>query len=348
MPLFDFFKKSPKKEDPKTTSSDNPFASPELQKKRYEAAMEFVNLFRDKTPLVNGRPHAGTIMAAAAYLAGTSLFRAINKRDVAPGIVVLSEEVNTAYPQLLNLFAYYCKQNGVDVMAQPLITEFPEEDKPLMELSQIQAVYQDEYHAIMKKHGLDFLEGARAGMIICSVFFEDLCNTDKLIDPYVATGIVAMGVVEGAKTGPVRLKSKRESAPESPQEDQAAELLQTVGSASISGSGARLVVGGGMAPFKEAEANGGKYVLAHPEVLNQLEQAGLDPFMVYEAALRIQLELKIPRVDVVNANVEKLSQEWGGKSQKKAPAYVRQLLWLKANAEKYGYEQSANGWVLKE
>ncbi len=93
-------------------------------------------------------------------------------------------------------------------MAKPVVTEFPEQDKPLMELAQVQAEYQDQYNEIMKKHGLDYLEGARAGMILCSIVFNYHCIANKDIDPYVATGIVAMGVVEGAKTSPVSLKSK--------------------------------------------------------------------------------------------------------------------------------------------
>ena len=108
--------------------------------------------------------------------------------------MVLSEEVNEAYPQLLNLFAYYCKQNGIDVMAKPLVTEFPEKDKSLMELTQVQENYQVEYNEIMKKYGLDYLESTRAGMIVCSIFFNYHCVSKKDIDPYVATGIVAMNV----------------------------------------------------------------------------------------------------------------------------------------------------------
>jgi len=157
MPLFDFFKKPGKKESPKSTpagslagqkkqpniarqpATDNPFSSPEQNKKRYEAAMDFLQFFQEKTPLLNGRPHAGTVLSVAARLGGTSLFRSINKKDFEPGVVVLSEEVNLAYPQLLNLFAFYCKQNGIDVMAKPLVQNISDQDKPLMELAQVQA-----------------------------------------------------------------------------------------------------------------------------------------------------------------------------------------------------------------
>ena len=207
MPLSDLFKKSPKIEPNK----NDPFGTPEIQKKRYAAAMEFVKIFQEKMPLLRGKPHAGTVLSVAARLAGTSLFRAINKNNFPAGNVVLSEEVNQAYPQLLNLFAFYCKQNGMDVLARSLVTEFPAKDKPLLEVEQVLAEYQDQYHEIMKKYGLDYLEGARAGMIVCSIAFQYHCAKNKDIDPYVATGIIALGVVEGAKTSPPPLKSDNSS-----------------------------------------------------------------------------------------------------------------------------------------
>ena len=174
MSPLDFFKKSNKKQPAKKaptssqqSATDNPFSSPEQNKKRYEAAMDFLKEFQEKIPLVDGRPHPGTVLSIGARLAGTNLYRAINKKDVPPGVVVLSEEVNEAYPSLFNLFAFHCNQHGIDVTVKPLVTKIPEGDKPLMELSQIQAEYQDQYDDIMKKHGLDYLEGARAGAVVC-------------------------------------------------------------------------------------------------------------------------------------------------------------------------------------
>jgi len=366
MPLFDFFKKSNKKEPPKNTpvvparagekqgsaseksDKDSLLLSPEQQKKRYDAAMEFIKIFQERMPLVDGKPHAGTVISIAARLAGTSMFRSVNKKDVAPGVVVLSEEVNQAYPPLLNLFAFYCKQNGMDVMARPLVTQFPEQDKPRMELAQVQAEYQDQYNEIMKKHGLDYLEGARAGMIVCSIVFHYHCITNKDIDPYVATGIVAMGVVEGAKTSPVPL-SPGGSSPRpnnNAKEIDAESLIKSIAGTSISGSGARLVLGEQDTAIREALDNGGK--LVHPEVASQLQQAGLNPYIVYITALIIEMESKIPRIDFINADVERLVQEWSNKPKDQAPIYVKQMLWLKSNAEKFGYQQSGNSWKLKQ
>ena len=327
MPLFDFFKKSNKKQQEGTEQSEKDMLlSPEMQKKRYEAAMEFLKLFQDKTPLLNGRPHAGTVVSIAARLAGTSLFRAINKKEFGPEVVVLSEEVNEAYPQLLNMFAYYCKQNGIDVMARPVVTEFPDKDKPLMDLAQVQTEYQDQYNQIMQKHGLDYLEGARAGMVVCSIVFQYHCMTNKDIDPCVATGIIAMGVVEGAKTGPVPLGGS-----------------VNTGTKKM----ARLVLGEPDAVRKEALATGAIYIEPNPGVIQMLQQKNIDPYLIYEQGVLKQIEEKIARIDFVQVNVDELFVEWRSKPLEQAPIHVRLIFWLKDNAGSYGYEQEGNSWKLK-
>lgn len=340
MPFSDLFKKSPKKEPEQTVarlaakpSTDPSFLSAETQKKRYEAAMEFIEIFQERIPLVGGKPHAGTVLAVAARLGGSSLYRALNdKKEIAPGIVVLSDEVNEAWPQLLNLFAVYCKQHGVDVLSKPMITKFPEQNKPLMDVEQILAEYQDQYHAIMKKHGLDYLNGARAGMILCSIFFEHHCKTVKDIDPFVAAGIVAMGIVEGAKTAPPALGTRPSTA-------AAANKTST--------NNDRLVLGERDAAIQEAIDNGGAFIDLNPEVLRTLQAANIDPYVIYEKALLNKIEEKVGRIDFAKLNVDELFNEWKAKSLEQAPIHVRLIMWLKSNASKYGYEQNANSWIRK-
>ena len=321
MSLSNLFKKSPKKEP----IQNNPLGSPEMQKKRYDAAMEFLTLFQEKIPLVGGKPHAGTVLSVAARLAGTSLFRSLNKKDVTPGMVVLSEEVNQAYPQLLNLFAFYCKQNGMDVMSRPMVTTFPEQDKPRMAVADVQAEYQDQYNTVMKKHGLDYLEGARAGMILCSIVFQYHCTRIKDIDPFVGTGIIAMGVVEGAKTAPPPLGSGHQ-----------AEKTNV----------SRLVLGEQAAAMQEAVTTGATYIELHPEALKMLQQKNIDPYLIYEQALLKQIQARVGRIDFVQADVDKLYEEWRTKSQAQAPIHVRLIIWLKNNAAAHGYEQRENSWIL--
>jgi hypothetical protein len=339
MSLFDRFKKSTKKEPaqstPKETNKpDDSFFSPEMQKKRYDAALEFLKYFQERIPLVGGKPHAGTVLSVAARLAGSSLYRSLNyKDDINPGIIVLSEEVNEAWPQLMNLFAFYCKQQGIDILSKPVVTAFPEKDKPLMSVEQVLQEYQDSYHEIMKRHGLDYLNGARAGMVVCSMIFQYHCTATKDIDPYVATGIVARGVVEGAKTAPSPLGSgsSMSSVPEKKQKDDH-----------------RLVLGEREAVIQEALTKGGVYIEPHPEVLKTLKAGNIDPYLIYEQGVRKQIEAKIPRIDFVQANVDQLFETWKSKPEAQIPIHVRLILWLKKNAGDHGYEQSGNSWVLKQ
>ena len=328
MPLFDLFKKSPPKEPVK----DDPFGSPEMQKKRYDAALEFLKVFQERMPLVGGKPHAGTVLAVAARLAGTSLYRSLNgKNDVTPGVVVLSNEVNEAWPQLMNLFAFYCKQNGFDVMSKPMATTFPKQDEPLMTVEQVQQEYQDQYNEVMRKYGLSYLDGARAGMIVCSIIFQFHRTIAKDIDPHVATGIVTMGVVEGAKTAPPPLGL--------------GNSIDGVSEKRVKNNN-RLVLGERDLAIREALDHGGIFIDPNPQVLRTLQAGNIDPYLIYEKAMLNQIEAKIPRIDFVKADVDELFDEWKSKSHTNAPIYVRLMLWLKDNAKTYGYEQSENSWVL--
>ena len=339
MPLFDLFKKSQKNESTqvqpekaaKPPSNDASLFDPEMQKKRYDAAMEFLQVLQGKIPLLNGKPHAGTVIAVAARLAGSSLYRSLNyNKDIAPGVVVLSEEVNQAWPQLMNMFAHYSKQKGLDVMSKPMVTDFPEQDKPLMSVEQILAEYQDQYHEIMKRHGLDYLNGAWAGMIVCSIVFEYYWSSVKVIDPFVGAGIIAMGIVEGAKTSPPPLGMNRSTTMDNAPRNND-----------------RLILGEREAAMQEAHTRGGEYIDIHPEVLRTLQQGNIDPYLVYEQALVQKIEAKVSRIDFAKANVDELFEEWKTKPETQAPPYVRLLLWLKKNASAHGYEQSGNSWVLK-
>lgn len=338
MSLFDFFKKSSKKEPEEITASkaakpstDETFFSPEMQKKRYEAAMEFLKVLQSRFSGENA--HAGTILSTAARLAGTSLYRSLNyKNDFTPGVVVLSEEVNQAWPQLMNLFAFYCKQNGFDVMGQPLVTKFSDRDKPRMQVEQVQREFQDSYNEIMKDHGLDDLNAARAGMVVASIVFQYHCKVAKDIDPRVATGIVAMGVVEGAKTAPPPLGSGTAigNSSETPVRNNE-----------------RLLLGERNAVLRESQDHGGSYIDLNPEVLRTLQAGNVDPYLIYEKGMLNQMEAKIPRIDFIQVDVDQIFDEWKSKPYLAAPLHVRLIMWLKNNASVYGYEQSGNSWIRK-
>lgn len=337
MPLSDLFKRSPKKETPKPPQDepvrDDPFGSPEMQKKRYDAALEVLGVLQENFLSPDGKGHAGTILSVAAWLAGTSLYRSLNyKHNPTPGTVMLSDEVNESWPRLMNLFMYYCQRNGTELKPEQLVLETPEEHKPQIEISQAQGKFQDRYNEIMKKYDLDYLDGARAGMIACSIIFQYHCMRVKDIEPGVAAGIVSMGIVAGAKTSPPPLGSgvSRDSTP--------GEKIK---------NNNRLVLGERDVAIQEALDHGGIFIDLNPEVLKTLQAGGIDPYLIYEKGMLAQIEKKIPRIDFVQADVDKLFDEWKGKSPQEAPIHVRLILWLKNNANTYGYEQSGNSWVLK-
>lgn len=329
MPL-NLFKRSskPKKKPAKDTNINAPKSSSGQQKKQYDAAMEFLKIFQERMPLVGGRPHPGTVFSVVARLAGTSLFRAINKKDYEPNVVILSKEVNTAYPKLLKQFAFYCKKNGIDIRAKPIVMDFPEKDRSLMDLAQIQTEYQYTYNEIMQKHGLNYLESAQAGMIICSIIFGYHCIKKKDIDPYIAAGIVARGVVEAAKTGPVPLDAKAIDSP--PQ----------VAPAFFS----RFVIGEIGAVIQDVQKNGGEYTLLHPMVEAKLKEGNIDPKVVHIQGLESQLKEKVGRVDFINMNIDEIL---GQEQNDELPVHVFLAFWLDKEAEGYGYQRSGNSWVLK-
>lgn len=183
---------------------------PEKLKKGRAAAIEFMPILRAKFASSNGSVHAGTILSAAAWLTGTSLYRAFHpKDDIPPGTTIKSNEANKEWESLMYLFEKYNFQK-VDIPVGHLILAAlaaGDEHKPRVEMSYVQRELQDQYNAVMKKHGFNYLDGARAGVVICSILFQQHSTTDKAIDLYVAAGIVAQGIIEAAKTAPPPLKS---------------------------------------------------------------------------------------------------------------------------------------------
>jgi len=355
MPLSDLFKKSPKQEPPKRPSQEDVFGSPMLQKNRVDAATEVMEIFDRNFQTPQG-PHAGTALSAAGWLAGTSLYRSFGyEENHEPGTVILgmpSEKANQESQKLFNLFTYYLFQSGIPIKPEQFILQVPEEHKPLQTILQVQAAHQDEYNAIMKRHGLDYLEGARAGMIVCSMAMGYLCLTRKSIDPRIGAGIVSTSIIMGAKTTPMPLKPQSATSSaatgNNTQNNQLMEILKSIAVNSTNGSGARLVLGEGMQSMTEALGKGGKYILLHPEVVNKLKQNNIDPYLVYEVAMRIEIGGRIPQIDFIGGNADNLLQTWRGKPQEQIPIHIRQLLWLAANAGGFGYEQRGNSWYLKQ
>lgn len=109
----------------------------------------------------------------------------------------------------------------------------------------------------------------------------------------------------------------------------------------------RLVLGERDAILQEVRAHGGVYIDPHPEALKALRAGNIDPYLIYEQGMLKQIEEKIPRIDFVRVNVDELFEEWKSKPEAQIPIHIRLIIWLKNNANAYGYEQSGNSWILK-
>jgi hypothetical protein len=123
-------------------------------------------------------------------------------------------------------------------------------------------------------------------------------------------------------------------------------LIASIAKNSTDGVGNRLVIGEPMTAMGEALRNGGRYILVHPEVLNQLKTNNVDAFLIYAAAMHMETESRIPQIDFVGARINELVQQWSGKPEAQAPMHVRQVIWLVNNAENLGYVQRGDSWVL--
>ncbi|HLO15187.1 MAG TPA: hypothetical protein VK206_10185, partial [Anaerolineales bacterium] len=186
----------------------SPTDLPEKVKKAREAATEFIPALQNRFTSADGSIHAGTILAAAAWLTGTSLYRAFTKENLPPGTIIKSKEINKEWESLMYLFEEYNFGNARTPVGQFMMAALAASDqhKPHVEMSDVQREFQERYNIMMKKHGFDYLDGARAGVILCSILFQQHCKVAKDIDPNVAAGIIAQGILEAAKTAPPPLE----------------------------------------------------------------------------------------------------------------------------------------------
>jgi len=182
---------------------------PEKLKKGRKAALEFLPILETELTSPDGSLHAGTILSTAAWLAGTSLYRSFEfKEENPPGTVVKSDEVNKEWKSLMVLLEEYNFQRRDIPVGRLMLAALaaPESFKPQVEMLHVLGELQERYNAVMKKHGIDYLDGARTGIVLCSILIQQY-NTARIIDPYEAAGIVAQRVLEAAKTVPPPLKS---------------------------------------------------------------------------------------------------------------------------------------------
>lgn len=186
-------------------------ASPDLPEKirrAREAAFEFLPLLKATLRTPEGSLHAGTLLSAAGWLTGTSLYRSFHfEDDSPPGTTIRSADVNREWESLMYLLEQYNLQK-TDIPVGRLILAamaLPDSFQPEVEMLQVQRELQGSYNAVMKKHGFDYLDGARVGIVLCSILIQEY-HSQGILDLQAATGIVAERVIEAAKTVPPLLE----------------------------------------------------------------------------------------------------------------------------------------------
>ena len=147
----------------------------EKLKKGRTAAIELIPVLRNKLAARDGSVHTGTILSAAAWLTGTSLYRSFHfKDDLPPGTTIKSDEVNEEWESLMNLFEQLNFQKADIPVGHLILAALVDGDthKPQVEMSYIQKELQDQYNAVMKKHGFNNLDAARRAWCFAPSFFN--------------------------------------------------------------------------------------------------------------------------------------------------------------------------------
>ncbi len=176
----------------------------ELARQRQGAANEVLALL--ERHFATSAPHPESVLFAAAWLAGTSLHRALALgRGPDQQKATVEARVSEEWPKLIRTFVYLVEKFGIQVKADQTNLELAAEHESHESLRQIQEELQTPYNAIMSAHGFDYADGAKTGAVACALLVRGYCLAHKVLEPALAVDIVATGLVEGAKTAPAPL-----------------------------------------------------------------------------------------------------------------------------------------------
>ena len=168
---------------------------------RHEAALELFSLLSMKIVASNGSSHAATMLSAAAWLTGKSLYQSFQTRkNVLPDTIATSHEVNREWEKLVYLLEHHIFQRADIPVGRVVLAAMaaPAFFKPELTMFQVQKEFQGQVREVMKKYGFDDLEGAQVGIILCSILIQQY-SSDGIIDPDAATGVAAQGIFEAAR-----------------------------------------------------------------------------------------------------------------------------------------------------
>ncbi len=150
-------------------------------------------------------PHAETLIAAAARMAGTMLFHSLSPGPdhLPPGAVCLTDQANEQGPELMQLmFATLGQLGHKDIDRQTLVGDSGRSALSRLSLGETQQMLEPWYRKIQGLCGLSPREIADAGAIATAMSIHD-CQSVLAVPAGCA--IAVDGIVESVKTVPQRI-----------------------------------------------------------------------------------------------------------------------------------------------
>lgn len=146
--------------------------------------------------------HAETAIAAAARMAGTFLFRSFRLplADAPPGTAVLSEQANEHGPLLVQTFGVGLVAEGIDPSKIQPDLHIPEQNQPMLTVTQTQEKLEATLAGIAARHRLDDAQAAHACALAAATLVK---KTAGVLEPRTGFAVAAYGFVEGSKTMPI-------------------------------------------------------------------------------------------------------------------------------------------------
>ena len=171
-----------------------------LDKKHFDAAGEMLEVFAARLGQ-NGTLHSETVIAAAARMAGTMLFRSFrfDTSKMLPGAAVLSNEANEKGPELLNIVGGMLQKYGLQPDKEKLSRVNERGEPPMLTVLEMQEALEDDLSDVRAKYGLSFEDGARSCALATARLIREGAPEIGL---EVGFHIAAYGFIEGCKTVP--------------------------------------------------------------------------------------------------------------------------------------------------
>ena len=171
-----------------------------LNKQQMDAAQEFANVTMSALKQLPG-VHAETLVAAAARMAGTYLFRSFGFKltGIKPGQAVLSDVANDKGPALIEIAGGLLSRMGIKLDNPRAGEAANSQNKPMLEFLDTQKKLEPLYTPIKIRADLSGQQAAHAAAAATALLIRHFA---KVLDPNVAFGIAVYGFIEGSKTAP--------------------------------------------------------------------------------------------------------------------------------------------------